>query len=271
MAKKNFYAVVRGRKTGIYTTWFGPEGAESQVAGFEGAVFKGFATRPEAENWFQEKSVNPSESRRKPIEARSLSADGEGKPVPGKRRPDSLAAGRGKPASELKIDEDTVIIYTDGGSTGNPGPGGYGAVILADGKRKELSGGYRRTTNNRMELTAVIEALKSVEGSRKIRFYSDSQYVVRGMNEGWAKRWRRNGWMRTRSDAAENPDLWSQLLDLAEKHEVEFVWVKGHAGNPQNERCDQLAVAAAQRSDLPVDAVYEASRQKKPGPPRFNF
>ena len=150
-----------------------------------------------------------------------------------------------------------VIIYTDGACTGNPGPGGYGVVLLYDEHRRELSGGFRRTTNNRMELMGPIEGLQALNQSCRVTLHSDSQYVVKGIEKGWAKRWRGNGWMRNKRERAVNPDLWEILLDLCEAHEVEFRWVRGHAGDVENERCDQLPVEAAHRKNLPVDEGYE--------------
>lgn len=150
-----------------------------------------------------------------------------------------------------------VTIYTDGACSGNPGPGGYGTVLIYDGHRKELSGGYRRTTNNRMELMAVIAGLRALRERCEVTVYTDSQYVADAISKGWAKRWRANGWKRNQKDRAVNPDLWAELLDLCEYHKVTFVWVRGHAGNPENERCDRLSVLASQGKDLPVDEVYE--------------
>jgi len=149
-----------------------------------------------------------------------------------------------------------VTIYTDGGSLGNPGPGGYGIVLKFNGHRKELSGGFQHTTNNRMELLAAIKGLEALKEPCVVTLYSDSQYVTRGMTEGWAKRWRSNRWMRNKKDKAQNVDLWARLLNLCEKHEVEFNWIRGHAGDPDNERCDALAKAAAQQDDLPPDPGY---------------
>lgn len=151
-----------------------------------------------------------------------------------------------------------VTIYTDGACTGNPGPGGYGVVLIYGEHRRELSGGYRLTTNNRMELMGPIEGLEALNQSCRVILHSDSQYVVEGIEKGWAKRWKSNGWMRKKRKQAVNPDLWGRLLDLCEKHEVEFRWVRGHAGNRENERCDQLAVQAAHEEDLPVDEGYES-------------
>ena len=150
-----------------------------------------------------------------------------------------------------------VVIYTDGACSGNPGPGGYGVVMLYNGYRKELSGGFRLTTNNRMEMLAVIEALRSLKDRCAVTLHSDSQYVINAIQQGWAKRWRANCWMRNKKEKAINPDLWAQLLDLCAQHQVEFIWVRGHSGNIENERCDVLAVAAAQQRDLPADEVYE--------------
>ena len=150
-----------------------------------------------------------------------------------------------------------VVIYTDGACSGNPGPGGYGAVLLYNGHRKELSGGFRLTTNNRMEMLAVIEALRSLKDRCAVKLHSDSQYVINAIEKGWAAKWKANGWMRNKKDKAVNPDLWQQLLDLCKQHKVEFVWVRGHSGNIENERCDVLAVAASQQRNLPADEVYE--------------
>lgn len=139
--------------------------------------------------------------------------------------------------------EQTVRIYTDGACSGNPGPGGWGAVLEYGASVKELSGGEPHTTNNRMELTAVIESLKALKRPCRVVLTTDSKYVVDAVTKGWAEKWRANGWMRTNKDKALNPDLWEDLLELLKIHTVEFKWVKGHAGHPQNERCDELAVA----------------------------
>jgi ribonuclease HI len=151
-----------------------------------------------------------------------------------------------------------ITIYTDGGCEGNPGPGGYGAVLIFGKHRKEISGGYRLTTNNRMELSAVIEALKALKEPCKVKLYSDSEYVVSAMTQGWVQKWIKKRWKKVK-----NPDLWKQLLELTAQHQVEFNWVKGHAGTPENERCDQLAVAASRLQNLPPDIVYES--EPEPG------
>jgi ribonuclease HI len=149
-----------------------------------------------------------------------------------------------------------VTIYTDGACRGNPGPGGYGVVLLCEGHRKELSGGFRLTTNNRMEIMAAIEGLHALKQPCEVSLHTDSQYLADAITKGWAERWRKNQWMRNKRDTAVNPDLWGVLLDLCARHTVQFVWVRGHAGTPENERCDQLAVAAASGSKLPIDPGY---------------
>lgn len=151
-----------------------------------------------------------------------------------------------------------VTIYTDGACTGNPGPGGYGVVVIYGEHRREYRRGFRRTTNNRMELMGPIAGLEALNQSCQVTVYSDSRYVVDGVQKGWAKRWRDNGWKRNKKERAVNPDLWERLLELCDRHEVEFRWVRGHAGNPENERCDRLAVDAAHSRDLAVDNGYES-------------
>jgi ribonuclease HI len=153
----------------------------------------------------------------------------------------------------------SVTIYTDGACLGNPGPGGYGVVLIYDRHRKELSGGFRLTTNNRMELTAAISGLEALKSPCVAALFTDSQYLVNAMTKGWAMKWRKQGWMRTKKDKAQNPDLWEQLLSLCSRHKVAFHWVRGHAGNAENERCDFLATTAAKRADLPPDPGYEGS------------
>ena len=140
-----------------------------------------------------------------------------------------------------------VEIFTDGACSGNPGPGGWGAVLRYKSTEKEISGGEANTTNNRMEITAVIESLALLKEPCNVTLYSDSQYVCNALTKGWAKKWQANNWMRNKTDPALNPDLWEKLLALYEKHNVKVVWVKGHAGHPENERCDRLAVAQAKK------------------------
>ena len=149
-----------------------------------------------------------------------------------------------------------VLVYTDGACTGNPGPGGYGALLVQGATRKEISAGFARTTNNRMEILAVIAALETLKHRCRVTVFSDSQYVVNAISKGWAKRWRASGWMRNPKERAINPDLWERLLALCAQHEVAFEWVKGHAGHPENERCDFLSTTAARGKDLPADEGY---------------
>ena len=141
-----------------------------------------------------------------------------------------------------------VEIYTDGACSGNPGPGGWGAILRYGGREKELSGGEAMTTNNRMELTAVIAALEALKESCIVELWSDSKYVVDALSLGWAEKWRANGWKKPDKKSALNPDLWERLLALAEKHELHCHWVKGHAENEFNNRCDALAVAAREKA-----------------------
>ncbi len=154
---------------------------------------------------------------------------------------------------------DKITIYTDGACSGNPGPGGYGAVMQHGKHRNELSGGFRKTTNNRMELLAVIEGLQALKHPCEVTIFSDSKYIVDAVNKGWAKRWQANGWKRNKRENALNPDLWTRLLKLLDVHKVELCWVKGHAGNPGNEHADALAVGASQSNNLAIDEGYEAS------------
>jgi len=151
-----------------------------------------------------------------------------------------------------------IKIYTDGSSLGNPGPGGYGAILIYGKHRKEISEGYRKTTNNRMELLAVISALEAIKkAGHQVEIYTDSQYLVNAVEKGWVLNWEKK-----KFKGKKNPDLWIRLLKLFELHRIKFHWIKGHAGHPQNERADQLAVEAAQGYNLQVDAGYESLDQE---------
>jgi ribonuclease HI len=226
--KKKYYAVVKGRKPGVYTEWKGQNGAQAQIIRFSGAVYKGFETKKEAEEYIKQQTTE--------------------QPEIDKTETEWLQDGK-------------IILYTDGGCINNPGPGGYGVVIKNGKKTKELSGGYRMTTNNRMELMACIVGLSALKKPLSVILYSDSKYVVDGISKGWAKRWQSNGWMRTKTEPAINPDLWEQLLELCGKHDVQFRWVKGHAGNEGNERCDRLASKAALGDQLLSDRIYEMNNK----------
>jgi ribonuclease HI len=150
-----------------------------------------------------------------------------------------------------------VIIFSDGACSGNPGPGGYGTVLIYNAHRRELSGGYIDTTNNRMEIMGIIKGLEVLNTRCKVTIYSDSRYVVDAIEKGWVNKWQSNGWMRNKKEKALNVDLWKKLLILLEQHDVIFKWVKGHADNVENQRCDQLAVSAAKQSSLAEDVRVE--------------
>jgi ribonuclease HI len=231
MAKKKVYAIAAGHQPGIYESW--PE-AEKQVKGFAGAMYKGFTDRAEAERWLA---------------------------APHYRQ---ATAGRGRgpeTAAALPVHRDGEInIYSDGGCRNNPGPGGYGAILVVDGSELEFSGGFRRTTNNRMELMGCIVALRALpRRDLPITVHSDSSYVVNGISKGWAEGWRKKGWIKSDRQPAVNPDLWAELLDLIDGLDIRFQWVKGHAGHPLNERCDQLAVAASKEHNPAEDTGYPGS------------
>lgn len=237
---KKYYAVLAGRRPGIYRAWYGSGGAEEQVRSFPGAKFKGFETLEDAQAYL----------------------DGS---APSKR-PGSRGGYTAKQRGHLSVKEghagsytESTLIYTDGGCINNPGPGGYGVVMIQGDTRKEFSGGYRFTTNNRMELMACIVGLKALGPgyTDPVRVLTDSRYVVNGIEKGWAKKWQQNNWMRDKTHSAENIDLWSMLLDLTEKYDARFEWVKGHAGNRENERCDELAKLSAVKPDLSPDLAYE--------------
>ncbi|MGI6388034.1 MAG: ribonuclease H family protein [Desulfomonilia bacterium] len=249
--RNRFYVVLKGLNPGLYDVWAGRGGAEEQVKSISGAVYKGFATRGEALEYAVRSGYPNLPDRTTGRHPEALQPCTQ---APVRREP-----REGPLSPEHCIAEQDVVIYADGGSINNPGPGGYGVVIREGNLRHELSGGFRHTTNNRMELTGVIEGLRSLEGGpvRPVSVYTDSRYVVDGMSRGWAKKWKRQGWMRDARHRAENIDLWSVLLDLSERYQPRFVWVKGHAGIAENERCDALAKQAALRPDLPPDHAFE--------------
>jgi len=150
-----------------------------------------------------------------------------------------------------------VEIYTDGACSGNPGPGGYGAILRYGGRTKEISGGYRHTTNNRMELTAVIQSLQTLKKPCRVTLYSDSKYIVDAMNLGWVNKWMRAGWVKADKAPVKNVDLWKKLVELLKIHTVTWVWVKGHSDNELNSRCDELAVSAYKNDNLEPDLQHE--------------
>jgi ribonuclease HI len=242
--KKQYYVVVRGRQPGVYRQWFGDNEAAAQVEGVPKAIYKGFHTREEAIGWLRQLG-RETLMQSAPNLLDLLESSSE--PTPQESAEELLQAGK-------------ILIYTDGGAIENPGPGGYGVVLRYGKHRRELSGGFRWTTNNRMELMACIEALSALKYECPVVLYSDSAYVVNCMAKGWAQRWEANGWQMRNDEPVKNADLWQQMLDLSSKHEVEWQWVRGHAGNPDNERCDRLAMAAARGPELLIDAAYEDSQ-----------
>lgn len=246
--KKNYYVVVNGRKSGIYTNWFGVGETAEQVEGFPEAVYKGFYTREEAINWLKE---FPIETLLKLAPDLIEYLD---------EKTDSSPALAETIAELLKSEK--VVMFTDGSA--NSGVGGYGIVLKYKESVKELSGGFRKTTNNRMEIIACIEGLRALKKKSDVVIFSDSQYVVNSISKGWAQKWQAQGWMRNEKERAENSDLWAQLLELCNQHTVEFQWVKGHNGTKENERCDQLAMKAAQKRTLPVDAGFENGKPANP-------
>jgi ribonuclease HI len=181
--------------------------------------------------------------------------------------PPSLVEELKKSASQTHITAEWLAggnleIWIDGACVSNPGPGGYGIVFCSRGQKKVKSGGFRLTTNNRMEIIAAIVALETLKEKSNVVIYSDSQYLVDAIMRGWARRWKSNNWKRNRKEKAINPDLWDRLLQLCEKQHVEFRWIRGHGFQTENEWCDQLAEAAAREPDLPVDSGYEPNNRQ---------
>ncbi len=284
--KKWYYAVFKGHRPGIYEKWEGTDGALAQVDEFAGAKFKKFKTQNQAQQWLnnlkdesepkppskknRKKAKNKSEKTLKKKVSISLdkpegkrddkNASAKYKRKKIKKKPEKTHTPLKKPHNLKNLAE--ITIYTDGACTNNPGPGGYGVVLIYENYIKELSGGFRLTTNNRMEITACIEGLRSLKKPCAVTLFSDSKYVVNAMEKGWVKKWRANDWKRNERENALNVDLWEQMLELCQIHDVAFNWVKGHAGNQFNERCDQLATQALCRPDLPSDTNYEQSKNK---------
>ena len=236
MPKQKLYSVRKGRVPGIYHSW---EACSEQVTGFPGAVYKSFESRAEAERFLRgAASARTSEAKpSKPSNAEDA------------RRAGTVAAADSGVGAK---------IYTDGGCLVNPGPGGYGVVLTTAAERSELSGGFRRTTNNRMELLACIVGLEALSEGSTVAIYTDSKYLANGITKGWAKRWQAMQWERQR-EPVPNADLWQRLLALCERRAVSFEWLRGHAGQRENERCHVLADEAMRRKGLPADRGYEAA------------
>jgi len=241
--KKSIYVVINGRKPGIYSKWFGAGETAEQVEGFPDAIYKGFFTREEAVNWLKEFSPETL-LKFAPNLIEYLDEKDNSSPT--------LA----ETIVEL-LNSEKVVMFTDGCTNANSKAGGYGVVLKYKGSVKEIAGGFRETTNNRMEIMACIAGLQTLKKKSDVVIFSDSQYVVNGISKGWAKKWKAQNWMRNDKERAENPDLWAQLLELCNQHSVEFRWVKGHNGTKENERCDQLAREAARKGNLPADEALE--------------
>lgn len=238
--KKQYYLVVRGHKPGIYRNWFGEDGAEQQIKAYPDALFKGFYTEEQAFAWLRElgeEKIAAHAPNLLPYLKKTASTK--------KSTLDEKALGAGK-----------VVIYTDGSAMGNPGAGGCAAILRYGDHQKEIAQGFAQTTNNRMELMACIAALEKLEKESQALIFSDSKYIVDAIEKKHAYRWRANRWMRSTSEKIANIDLWKKLLTLCDQHTVDFHWVRGHAGNSFNERCDFLAKKAANSSNLQVDQGY---------------
>jgi ribonuclease HI len=242
--KKRFYAVKSGRNPGIYSNW---EACRAQVESYSNADYKGFSTRKEAEDYLNGRAA-PQSQPSEIVQAKEPITISQSLPGPAHDR---------HPLKSAK----QVVLYTDGACTGNPGPGGYGAILIHGDSRKELSAGFRLTTNNRMEILGCIVGLQSLNEPCDVTIYSDSKYVVNAMTQSWALKWRSRGWKRKLENGelvnALNADLWAQMLVLCDRHRVQFQWVRGHNGNEGNERCDALARAAAAATNLGIDVFYE--------------
>ena len=249
--KKQYYAVRIGREPGIYRTW---DECKAQVDGYAKAQYKGFGSLEEAEEYMGFVNTNKTDAR-KPSSVKPFNPPGAPKKKDGTgySEDETMALEMLETGDKLKH----MVIYTDGACLGNPGPGGYGVVLLHGKDRKEFFRGFRLTTNNRMEMLACIVGLQTLKEPCAVTLYSDSQYVINSMTKGWAKRWKKNKWMRN-GENVPNADLWEKMLDLCDRHKVKFNWVRGHSGNKENERCDQLARQAALGLDLAIDSVYEA-------------
>jgi len=238
MAAKStkIYAVFQGEQPGLYASW---DEVTEQVKGFKGAKYKSFAQREQAIQWLRACVLAAKE----PVDDSII----------------EIIKTQG--ASQLKQEvhgssDDQIIIHTDGGASPNPGVGAYGIVMVKGSYRKELSAGYKLTTNNRMEMMACIVALQALKDPSELILYTDSKYVVDSISKGWVKRWKSKGWKKSDGQLAENIDLWEILMSLTKIHEVKFQWVKGHAGNVENERCDLLVNEARESTKLLIDTGY---------------
>ena len=249
MGKSKIYVVANGKTPGVYKGWQGVGQAAEQVQGYPGAVYKSFPTRSQAREW-----LDSIPGHHPDLMAQLDLMGPEPAGFGGRKNSKSQASQSGDHLKDLA--DGKSVVYTDGGCLGNPGPGGYAAVVLRGDDREEFSGGFRRTTNNRMEILACIVGLESLPEGSDVVLISDSKYTVDAMVKGWAKKWRSRSWMRNPTEPAKNPDLWERMLEVCQVRNVTFRWVKGHAGTEENERCDELAVAASKGDDLPEDEGF---------------
>lgn len=247
-SKKKFYAVLKGHRPGVYPTW---EECRRQVEGYSQAEYKVFVTRKNAEDYLNSNPKHVQKADEPVLIETKVTISG------------FVVASTSRDAAMKQ-----VVIYADGACIRNPGPGGYGVKICYKDQRRELSAGFRLTTNNRMEILGCIAGLLALKEPCDVTIYSDSKYVVNAISKSWALKWRRNGWKRKDVNGEQkdvlNPDLWAQMLDLCDKHRVQFKWIRGHSGNEGNERCDQLARAAAAGASLGIDLAYENSGARAP-------
>jgi len=238
--KTKYYAVFQGHKPGLYTTW---DDASQQVKGFKGAQYKSFASQELAIDWLREKVLQAED----PVADELINLI---------KSQEARYSSQG--SSSTAPPDDRIRIYTDGGASPNPGVGGYGVVLLSGNRRKELSAGYKLTTNNRMEMLGVIVALEALKQPSDVILHTDSKYVVDSITKRWVYGWMKRGWKKSDGQRPENVDLWQRLLPLIQEHKVEFVWVKGHAGDKENERCDALVGLARNSKHLLEDSGYTA-------------
>ena len=235
---KKVYAVFQGHQPGIYNAC---DEVSEQVKGFKGAKYKSFPRETEAIEWLRECVLHAKE----PVAQQLIDLIKNQIEKKGTGSKPSLADSSGE-----------IIIHTDGGASPNPGIGGYGVVLQKGHKRKELSAGYKHTTNNRMEMMAVIVALQALNEASDVVLHTDSKYIVDSVTKRWVYGWRKRGWKKSDGKRPENVDLWEVLIALLENHQVEFCWVKGHAGNTENERCDALVAEARKNKNLLIDTGY---------------
>ena len=227
-----YYAVVRGYTPGIYETW---DETQRQVSGYPNARYKSFKTFKDADDWFNTEVSLPDSSSAK---QKSINTQAKSKTIDTSKR------------------YHEVTIYSDGSASGNPGRGGYGVIIFKDGLKYEYSGGFKRTTNNRMELMGCIAGLEKLTDKSDVGIKTDSMYVVNSSNKGLVYDWKSNGWKKSNGKPAENIDLWERLIDLCSYHTVRFYYVKGHSGNRYNEECDKLSKNASSYNHLSEDTGY---------------